>query len=325
MKFANRMLAAAALAAAALLPGAAGAQEYPSKAIRFLVPIAPGGLTDTLTRMLGQGLSAKLGQPVVVENRPGAGGIIGMEAAAKSAPDGYTIIMVYQGVASVNPVLYAKPPYVTLRDFVPVAQVATFPLVLVVNPEVGAKSAKEFIDLARAKPGAMNYGSAGNATTAHLSMELFKRSAGIDLVHVPYKGEAPALAEVMAGRVAGMFATLTVARPQLQAGKVRALGIATRERSGLAPDIPTIAESGLPGFEVNGWYGVLAPAGTPAPIVERLNRELNAVLREPEMRERMLKSGVEPQGTGVEAARKLIADETERWRQIITAAGIKAD
>ncbi len=216
-------LAKALLCAAALLLGQpAAAQEYPSKPIKFIAPIAAGGLTDTLTRVLGQRLSERMGQPVVVENRPGAGGIIGMDAAAKSAPDGYTIVMVYQGLASVNPILYKVPPYETLRDFVPIAQVATFPMVLIVNPSTPIGSVKELIEQARAKPGSMNYGSAGNATTSHLVMELFKRKAGVDLLHIPYKGEAPALTELLGGRVAVTFNSLPSVLAHIRSGKVRA-------------------------------------------------------------------------------------------------------
>lgn len=301
------------------------ADEYPGKPIRFIAPIAPGGLTDTLTRIFGQQLSKKLGQPVVVENRPGAAGIIGMEAAAKSAPDGYTIVMVYQGAVSVNPLLYKNLPYDPLRDFVPVAQVASFPMVLVVNSDLPVKSLREFIQLAQAKPGSMNYGSAGNATTSHLTMELFKRRAGIDLMHVPYKGEAPANTDLMGGRVSALFSTLSAALPHIRSGRVRALGLASKERSKLMPDLPTISEAGIPDFEVMGWLGVLAPVGTPKPIVDRLNREFIAIANEPDTRARLAAQSVDSGGTSSEAFGKWIRDETERWRKVITDADIKAD
>lgn len=307
------------------LPFAAYAQDFPSRPMKLFAPIAPGGLTDTLARALATRVGERIGQPMVVENRPGGGGVIGMQAAARSPADGYSLILVYQGVASVNPVLLKNPPYDTMRDFVPVALVARFPTVLVVNPGLGVDSLRGFLDLVRANPGKYNYGSAGNATTSHLTMELFKRAAGVDIVHVPYKGEAPALAEVVGGTVSALFATPTVSMPMVQAGRVRALGLSTRERSPLVPGMATIAESGLPQFEVSGWYGVLAPAGTPAPIVERLNREFRAVLAEPELRARLAAQGVEPTGSTPQEAARWIRDDTEKWRRVITEAKISVD
>lgn len=313
-----------ALAATLLLQPAA-AQEYPAKPIKFIAPIAAGGLTDTLTRVLGQRLSERMGQPVVVDNRPGAGGLIGMEAAAKSAPDGYTIVMVYQGLASVNPILFKVPPYETLRDYVPIAQVATFPMVLVVNASAPIATLKELVEQARAKPGSMNYGSAGNATTSHLVMELFKRKAGLDLLHIPYKGEAPALTELLGGRVAVTFNSLPSVLAHIRSGKVRALAIATRERSKLVPEVPTVTEAGIADLEVPGWYGVLAPAGTPRTIVDRLSREFNAVVSEPDTRARLALQGIDLGGSTSEAFGSWIREETERWRKVIADAGIKAD
>ena len=325
MKVKRCLIVAGLAVAAALLGQTAAAQEYPSKPIKFITPIAPGGLTDTLTRALGQRLSERVGQPVVVENRPGAGGLIGMDAAAKSAPDGYSIVMVYQGLASVNPILFKVPPYETLRDFVPIAQVATFPMVLVVNASAPIGSMKELIEQARAKPGSMNYGSAGNATTSHLVMELFKRKAGVDMLHIPYKGEAPALTELLGGRVAVTFNSLPSVLGHIRSGRVRALAIATKERSRLVPDVPTITELGVADLEVPGWYGILAPAGTPRPIVERLSREFNAVVNEPDTRARLAAQGIDLGGTSSDAFGKWIREETERWRKVITDAGIKAD
>lgn len=303
----------------------ATAQEYPSKALKFIAPIAAGGLTDTLTRVLGQRLSERLGQPVVVENRPGAGGLIGMDAAAKSPPDGYTIVMVYQGLASVNPILYRTPPYETLRDFAPIAQVATFSMVLVVNPASPIMNVKDLLEQARAKPGSMNYGSGGNATTAHLVTELFKRKTGVDLLHIPYKGEAPALTELLGGRVSMVFTSLPSALAHIRSGKVRALAIATRERSRLIPEAPTLTEAGVADLEAPGWYGVLAPAGTPRPVVERLSREFNAVVGEAQTRARLASQGIDLGGTSADAFAGWITDETERWRKVISDAGIKAD
>lgn len=321
--------AALALAVVAFSLGAAPvaqAQAYPARPVKFVAPIAPGGLTDILARLLGQRLSVRLGQPVVVENRPGAGLIVGMEYTKNSAADGYTIVIASQGAMSVNASIYKKLPYDTLRDFVPITQVVNFPVVLVVGPNFPAHNVKEFTDLARAKPGSLTYGSAGNATISHLGMELFKRSTGTDVTHVPFKGESPAMNEVMGDRVSGLMATFSVALPLIRSGKVRALGVASTERSAVAPDLPTLSESGLLQFNVTGWFGVLAPAGTPRPIVERLHRELTAVLAEPEVRDRLLGMGVEPVGSASpEAFGGWIRAEAERWKQIVEGAGIKAD
>lgn len=262
---------------------------------------------------------------MVVENRPGAGGLIGMDAAQKSAPDGYTIVMVYQGLASVNPILYKTPPYETLRDFAPIAQVATFPMVLVVNPATPINSVRDLLDQARARPGGMNYGSAGNATTSHLVMELFKRKAGLDILHVPHKGEAPALTELLGGRVAVVFNSLPSVLAHIRSGKVRALAIATRERSNLIPEVPTLTEASVAELEVPGWYGVLAPAGTPRPIVDRLSREFNALVGEADTRARLALQGIDLGGSNADAFARWIRDETERWRKVVTEAGIKAD
>lgn len=248
-----------------------------------------------------------------------------MKAIAAAAPDGYTMGLTWLGAASVNPILYKDPPYETLRDFAPVTQVSSFPMVLLVNPNSPAKTVKELVDLARAKPGSLNYGSPGNATTAHLTTELFKRNAGIDMVHVPFKSEAPTLDELMAGRLSALFITLTSALPQIRAGKVRALGIASKERTKLAPDIPTIAESGVPDFDVPGWHGILAPAHTPKAIVDKLSREFGLIVGEPDFRTRLTGLGVEPVGSTPEAFGARIRDETERWRKVVTEAGIKAD
>ena len=314
-----------ALLAPLLLPAVAHAQSWPERPIRLFVPIAPGGLTDTLARLLATRLSARLGHSVVVENRAGAGGIVGMEAAARSPADGHNLVLVYQGVASVNPVLHRTLPYDTLRDFSAIALVATFPIVLAVRAEGGATSVADFVARARARPGGVAYGSAGNATTSHLAMELFRQQAGIELLHVPFRGEAPAIQELVAGRVEAVFGTLTVAAPLIQGGQVRALGIATRERSRLAPDMPTVAEGGLPGFAMGGWYGVLAPTGTPAPIRTRLERELAAILQEPETQARLTQLGCEPAFAPSDAATAWIRNETETWRRVVAAAGIRVD
>lgn len=313
------------LAGAALALDAAAQENYPSHPLKFVAPIAPGGLTDSLTRVLAAGLTRRLGQQVVVENRAGGGGIIGTAAAAKLPADGYHLLMVYQGVASVSPVLYPNLPYDTLRDFVPIAQVATFPLVLAVRNDLPAKDLPEFLALARSKPGGLSYASAGNATTSHLTMELFKRRTDLKIVHIPYKGESPALTDLVGGQIDATFISLSTVMPQLKSGRVRVLGIASKERSALAPALATLAEGGLPGFQAVGWYGVLAPAGTPGPIVERLNKELLAVLAESQTRATLAAQGVDPAGSSPEALRQWIAEDTARWRQVIQDAGIRAE
>jgi len=318
-------LASIAIAASVVPIAGAQAQDFPGKPMKFIVPVGTGGLSDLMGRLLSQHLSARVGQPVIVENRGGAGGILGMKQLSQSAPDGYTVGLTWLGAASVNPVLYKDAPYETLRDFTPISQVASFPMVLLVPPSMPARTVKEFVELARAKPGSMNYGSPGNATTAHLATELFKKKVGIDMVHVAFKSEAPTLSELMAGRLSALFITLTSALPQINAGKVRALGIGTRQRSRLAPDIPTILEAGIPDVDVPGWYGVLAPAQTPKPIADRLNREFVAIIDEPEFRTRVAALGVEPGSSSPEAFAAWIRDETERWRKVVTDAGIKPD
>jgi tripartite-type tricarboxylate transporter receptor subunit TctC len=322
----KRVWAIAALAVAFSLPfvWSAQAQEYPNRPIKFIVPVAAGGLTDTMTRLLAQRLSERLGQPVVVENRPGGGGILAMKALAAMPADGYAIILVFPGAAAVTPILYKTPPYETLRDFAPVGRVAMYPMVLIASPSLPG-TAKEFVEFARGRPGTLNYGSAGNTTTSHLAMELFKWQVGIDIVHVPFKGEAPALNELMAGRLSVLFQTLTTSLPHIRSGKVRALGVATAQRSKLAPEIPTLAESGVGGLDIPGWYGVLAPAGTPEPIIQRLNREFTAIVSEPQTASRLDGLGVQGWTSTPEELRSWIQVETDRWRKVVTEAGIKAD
>lgn len=303
----------------------AAQDNWPSRPIKLIAPIAPGGLTDTLARMLASSLTTRLGQQVVVDNRPGGGGVIGMAAAAKMPADGYNLVLVYQGVASVNPVLQKDLPYDTLRDFTAVAQVATFPLALVANTRVPAANVQELLALARSKPGALSYASAGNATTAHLTMELFKRRTETRIVHIPYKGEAPALNDLMGGQVDVAFSSLASVLPHIQSGRLKVLGVTSAERSPLAPNLPTIAESGEAGFHSVGWYAVLAPKGTPKPVVDRLNKELLAILAEPGVRTRMAAQAIIPGGSSPEALQRWIVEDTERWRKVIHEAGIKAD
>lgn len=300
-------------------------QSYPERPIKFIAPIAAGGLTDILTREVATGLSERLGQPVIVENRPGGGGTIGMVAAAKAAPDGYTLVMVYSGVASVNPVLIPDLPYNTVRDFVPVGLVGSFSMLLIARPNFPARDTRELIALVKSKPGVFNYGSAGNATTSHMTMELFRDSAGLTMTHVPYKGEAPVLADILGGQIDFAFNTMTSVLPYLKTDRLRVLGISTDKPSPLAPGVATVSESGIPGFEVSGWYAVLAPAGTPAPIIARLNTALEQIVADPQLRERMARQGVELFSSTPEGAARWIADDAQKWRAVIEKAGIKAN
>lgn len=301
------------------------AQPYPNKPIKFIAPIAPGGLTDTLTREIANGLSAKLGQPVVVDNRPGGGGTIGMVAAAKSPADGYNIVMVYAGVASVNPVLIPDLPYNTLKDFSPISLAGGFPLVLIARESLPVNSTKELIEYAKKNPGKLNYASAGNATSSHITMELFLRSAGLSMTHIPYKGEKPVLNDLMGGQVDVAFNSLTSVLPLMQSGKIKVLGISTPKASPLAPQIQPIAEAGVTGFHSTGWYGILAPAGTPDDIIKRLSTETQNILNDPAFKERLAKQGVDLYGSTPDEAKKWIEEDTEKWRKVIKEAGIKAN
>lgn len=302
--------------------GVASASGYPDRPIRLIAPIAVGGLTDTLARLVAAGLSEHLKQPVVVENKPGAGGIIGMEAAAKSAPDGYTLILVYQGVAAVNTSLYKDLPYNTQRDFTPISSLGSFPLVLVTNAGTGMQSVSDLIQQARKKPNSISYATAGNATTSHLTMELFRNETGIQLVHVPYKGESPANTDVAGGQVDVAFSSLASVAPLIQASKLKALGIATAERSPVLPNVPTITSSGVPGFEAAGWYGLLAPAGTPPAVVEILAKAVSQVMNEPATREKLETLGVTPKASSPAEFGKQIDSETEKWRNVILQSKI---
>src|SRR5256884_6647024 len=287
----------AALLLALLVSQAALAQAWPNRPVRFLVPFAAGaGINDIMARLVGQHLGAGLGQPVVIENRPGAGGIAGTEAAAKAAPDGYTFLMTNVSLVT-SAYLYSKLPYDPQKDFVPVTLVATSPLMLVVHPSIAASSVQELVQLAKANPGRLNFGSGGVGSTPHLSVELFKSTAGIDAVHVPYKGGAPALNDLMGGQLSFMIENLPGTMPFVKGGKLRALAITSAQRSPLEPALPTMAESGVPGYEVLGWQGLFAVAGTPPGTVARLQAEVAKVLRLPEVRERLAALGAEPVGS----------------------------
>jgi tripartite-type tricarboxylate transporter receptor subunit TctC len=317
------------VAAVALAHGhGALAAAYPDRTIRIVVPVAPGGITDILARLFGGRLSERVGQPVVIDNRPGAGLTVGMAVTAKAPPDGYTIVLTSQGTASVLPVLKKDLPYDTLRDFAPVSHVVNFPVVLVANPDFEAKSFKAFVELARSKPGRLTYGTPGNATVSHLAMELLKHQGRFDVTHIAYKGESPALIDVMGGRVSVTFLSVAVALPAIKSGKVIALAVATKDRMKFAPEVPSIAESGFRefhDFDVSGWFGFLAPAGTPPAVKRRLSDEFQAILKEPGVRNRLADMGVEPVGSSPDEFRKWIQSEMDRWRKVVTEAGIKVE
>lgn len=307
------------------LPWVAKAQNYPSKPIRLLVPYSSGGGTDIMARAAAQKLSESLGQPIVVENRLGAGGNIAAEAVAKAAPDGYTLFFGATGPLAINPTLYAKLSFDPVKDFVPIGLVGTLPLFLVVPSNHPAQSVKDFIAFSKARPGQLNYASAGVGGTTHLAMELFKATAGLDIVHVPYKGTTAGMADMLAGNIQVMFDGWVGTVPQVRTGKLRYLGVATSKRSNFAPELPTVAEQGFPGFEASVWYGLLAPAGTPRDIVNKLSIELAKVMALPELRERFASLGMEPLTSTPEQFANFIRTETVKWAKVVRDSGAKAE
>jgi tripartite-type tricarboxylate transporter receptor subunit TctC len=321
-KYITRTIAAAGLALCAFTAGAA--DTYPSQPIKWVVPFPPGGAMDAMARTLGERLSASMKQAVVIENRPGAGGAIGSGMVAKAAPDGHTMLIVSIGHA-VNPSIYPKLPYDATRDFEPVSLVGVVPNLLVAHPSVKANNVRELIALAKAQPGKLSYASAGNGTTVHLAAELFNSMAGVDIMHVPYKGSAPAVTDLMGGQVDIMFDSLSSAKPYVESGKLKALAVTTSRRSSVFPNVPTVAESGLPGYELSGWYAVFVPAKTPKPIVDRLNAELVKALRQPDVRARFALIGAEPVGSSPQELANTLKTETARWANIVRERNIKAD
>jgi tripartite-type tricarboxylate transporter receptor subunit TctC len=318
----NRIILALATPLVSL---AAFGQGYPSKPIRLIVPFAAGGGNDNVARLVGKHLSGGLGQQLVIDNRPGAGGALGAELAAKAAPDGYTLFLGGVGSHAVNPNLNERLPYDPIRDFAPVALLASAPLVLVVHPSVPADSFKGFVALARARPGQLNYASNGNGSSSHLAAVMFDSMAGVDMVHVPYKGLSPALTDLLSGRVQLMFSSVVAILPHIRAEKLRGLAVTGAKRLPSLPDLPTIAESGLPGYEASSWYGVLAPAGTPREIVARLNAELVKALAQPEVRTSLLAEGAEPIGGTPEQFGAHISSEKERLGKLIREAKIRLE
>jgi tripartite-type tricarboxylate transporter receptor subunit TctC len=313
------------LLALCLVAGQALAQGYPAKPVRMIVPYPPGGGNDTLARLFAAKLSERMGQPFVVENRPGAGAMIGTEAAAKSTPDGYTILLSSIATHALSPNLYARVPYDPVRDFAPITLLGIAPTVLVVHGELAAKSLAELIAAARAQPGALAYASGGNGTPPHINAEVFKSVAGVDLLHVAYKGGGPALVDLIAGRVHVMLDTAASAMPHVRAGKLRALAISGAKRSAEYPDLPTFAEAGLPQYDTNAWYSMHAPAGTPPEIVRRLNRELVAILRDADILARFKQLSTEPVGNSPDELAAFVRAELDKYARIIKAAGIRLD
>lgn len=303
----------------------AGAQTYPSRAITMVVPFPAGGTTDILGRFVGQGLSAAWGQPVVIENRGGAGGNIGAAAVAKAAPDGYTLLVGTVGTHAINASLYSKMPYDTVKDFIPVTLIASVPNMLVVTPSLPVNSVAELVAYAKANPGKLNMASSGNGTSIHLSGELFKVMTGVDMVHVPYKGSAPALNDLMAGQVQLMFDNMPSALPQVKGGTLKALAVTTATRSPAMPDLPTVAEAGVPGFEASSWFGVFAPAGTPKEIVDKLQAEIARILKTPEMTERLAQQGAVAVGNTSEEFAAYVQAELTKWAGVVKASGAKVD
>ena len=302
----------------------AQAQEYPAKPIRVVVPFPPGGGTDFMARVVMQRVGESLGGTVVVENRGGAGSSIGTEIVAHSPADGYTVLIV-SGAHAINPGLYKKLPYDSVRDFAPVTMFASGPSLLVVHPSVPAKTVKELIALARSRPGQLNYASAGIGTPPHLAGELFNTMARVKLVHVPYKGNGPAYTDLIGGHVSVMFPNVSTAMAHVRSGKLRALAVTTLKRTPSAPELPTISEAGVPGYDVSSWYGLLAPAGTPAALVSRLQREVAKVLRFPDVAEKLTSQGLDIVGSTPEEFLALIKTEIPKWAKVIQASGAKVD
>src|ERR1043166_3490211 len=323
----NKLSALLALLGISLLfpaVNAAAADAYPVKPIRMIVPWPPGGGTDVFARAISQKLSESWGQSVLVGNRPGATGNIGAELTAKSPPDGYTTMLATITLAT-NPALYPALPFDALKDFAPITLVAGVPHMLVVNPSLPANSVKEFIALAKVRPGQINYASAGNGSPFHLAAELFKLLAGVNLVHVPYKGGGPAITEVIGGQVPVTFANLLPVLPHVNSGRLRALGVTSAKRSPAAPKVPTIAEAGVPGYEFSSWFGVFPPAEPPTEIFTRLNGEIVKILNTPEMKDRLSREGAEVSASTAEQFGAYLKAETTKWGKVIKQAGIRAD
>jgi len=315
------MLLLASLAPAALAQGS----DWPAKPIRLVVTFPPGGSSDAAARIVAPRLAERLGQPVVVDNRPGAGGGIGLELVAKSPADGYTIVLASAGGLTANPSLYKKLNYDPVRDFAPITLFGTSPFVLLASPSLPVSTVADLLRLARAEPGRLSYASGGNGTAMHLSGELLKSMGRVHIVHIPYRGSGPALLAVAGGETQLAIADITTAAAQIKSGRVKAVGVLNKERSPLAPEIPSLNESGLPGYDAAGWFGILGPAATPAPVVQRLNAEITAVLRLSEVRERFATAGLEPLPSTPEDMVALMKTEAAKWARVIKESGATVD
>jgi len=321
----QRMTRTIAALALAMLASGAHAQAWPTKPIKWVVPFAPGGTTDILARTIGDKLAIALGQPVIIENKPGAGGGVGADYTAKAPADGYTIMGGTISTHAINASLYKSLPYDPVKDFAPITLIARVPNMLVVNPDVPAKNVAELIALMKASPAKYTFASSGNGTSQHLSGELFKTMAGVEMQHIPYKGSPPALQDVVGGQVTMTFDNITTAWPLAKGGKLRALAVTTAKRSSVAPEVPTLAESGLAGYEVGSWQGVFAPAGTPPEIVKRLNAEIVKIIRMPDVNEKLTALGAEPVGNTPEEFGALVRAEVGKWADVVKKSGAKVD
>jgi tripartite-type tricarboxylate transporter receptor subunit TctC len=319
-----RLLRPALAILALLAASGAPAQQYPSKPVRIVVPFAAGGPADIYARAVGEKLAGSLGQPVVVENKPGAGSLLGTDAVAKSAPDGYTLLMM-SNTHTVNESLVPERPFQLMRDFVPVAPVNYSDLVLVVHPSVPANNLREFIALAKSKPGKLNYASSGNGTPYHMAGELFKALAGVDILHVPYKGSSGARTDILGGQVDMMFDAITTMASNVQAGKLRALGTSGRVRSGVLPEVPTVAEAGVPGYDAVIWLGIMAPAGTPRTVVDRLNNEITRIVNAPEMKAAWAKQGAVSMSMTSDEFGRFMREDIDKWARVVKVSGAKPD
>ena len=316
---------ACAALAASLAPTGAAAQAYPSKPITIIVPFSAGGTTDILARVVGQALTTELGQSVIVDNRAGAGGNIGASLAAKAPADGYTLFMGTVGTHAINAALYKKMPFDPIKDFAPLTRVANVPNLLVANPAQPYKTVQELIAYAKANPGKVNFGSSGSGSSIHLSGELFKSMAKVDMQHVPYKGSAPAVTDLLGNQIGIMFDNMPSAIQHVRSGKLRPLAVTTAKRSPELPNVPTIAESGVPGYEATSWFGLFAPAGTPAPIVAQLNKAIVRVLGQPEVKKKLAEQGAEPVAETPEQFAAFIHQESLKWGKVVKESGATAD
>ncbi len=318
-------LAVAATGALALMPFAVQAQAFPAKALTIVVPFSAGGTTDILARVVGQYMAKDLGQPVIIDNRAGAGGNIGAQMVARAAPDGYTLLMGTVGTHAINQSLYKKMSFDPIKDFAPITRVALVPNLLVANPGQPFKNVKELIAYAKTNPGKVSFASSGSGTSIHLSGEMFSQLAGVEMQHVPYKGSAPALSDLLGGQTAIMFDNMPSVIGHVKAGKLRPLAVTTPQRSPALPDVPTIAESGVPGYSATSWFGLLAPASTPAPVIAKLNASILKALTDPEVKKKLAEQGAEPHGEKPEQFAEFIRTETAKWGQTVKQSGATAD